>query len=64
MDICLCCSDEEIYNVFFDEFTFFVPHLHAFGKNYTLVNIQIHGEYNEQRINFIRLFIQKLWWII
>jgi len=42
---------------FFDGFTFLLDTL---GKNYTLVDAQIHLKYNEQRINFVHLCIQKL----
>jgi len=44
----------------FNEFAFFWNTLTLFAKNYTLVDAQIHGQYNEQRINFLRICIQKL----
>ena len=32
----------------------------TFGKNYTLVDSQIHGEYNKQRLNSVYNCISKL----
>jgi len=36
-----------------------LPFLDCIEKNYTLVNAQIHGEYNEQRINHVHFCIQR-----
>jgi len=58
MNICLCCGDKGIYKDILINLAFFWIQL--WEENYTLVDAQIHGEYNEQRINFVRLCIQKV----
>jgi len=51
---------KELMIFFLMNLLFFWTPLTCFGKkNNTLVDAQIHGKYNEQRINFIRICIQS-----
>jgi len=47
-NICLRSSDKEIYNIFKNKSAFLLEHSNT---PYTLVNAQIHGEYNEQELS-------------
>jgi len=55
---------KEFMMIFSMNLPFFLTQLTRFGKNDTLVDVQIHGKYNEQRISLVHLCIQKLWWIM
>ena len=61
MDVCLHCGIERIYNNFLQQIR--LPsgsQKNTFGKHYTLVDSQIHGEYSEQRFNSVCHCISKL----
>jgi len=52
---------KEFMMIFFNEFSFLLDPIDTlWEKNYTLVDAQIHGKYNEQRINFVHLSAQDL----
>jgi len=57
-EVCLHCSNEGIYNILIN-LPFFRTILTHFGKNNTLADAKIIGKYNEPRIIFVYLYIQK-----
>jgi len=48
---------KEFTMIFFNEFALLLDPIDMLLKKYTLMDAQICGEYNEQRINFVRLCI-------